>query len=124
MGQGLGFSVPLDTMKSVVAKFAQKRATSTGVSLGVGGMRTKLDAIVARTLNLAQQYAMEVLEVRSGSPAERAELKRLDVILRVDSDPVTEPQDLQQIVRRHQHGEKLSVSFLRGGKLRKVTVIL
>src|SRR5438552_1625145 len=117
MGQGLGFSVPLDTMKSVVAKFAQKRATSTGVSLGVGGMRTKLDAIVARTLNLAQQYAMEVLEVRSGSPAERAELKRLDVILRVDSDPVTEPQDLQQIVRRHQHGEKLSVSFLRGGKL-------
>ena len=124
MGQGLGFSVPLDTVKSVVAKFAQKRATPTGVSLGVGGMRTKLDTTVARTLNLTQQYAMEVLEVRADSPAERAELKRLDVILSVDSESVTEPHDLQRIVRRHQHAEKLSVSFLRGGKLRKVTVIL
>jgi serine protease Do len=124
MAQGLGFSVPLDTVKATVARFAQKRVVPTGVSLGVGGMRTKLDAAVQRNFNLSQQHGMEVLEVRSDSPAERAEIKRLDVILSVDSDVVTEPQDLQRIVRRHQHGEKLSVSFLRGGKLRKVTVVL
>ena len=124
MAHGLGFSVPLDTVKSVVARFAQKHTAPTGISLGVGGMRTKLDATVVRTLNLAQQYGMEILEVRSGSSAERAELKRLDVILSVDSDPVTEPQDLQRIVRRHRHGEKIFVNFLRGGRLRKVTVVL
>ncbi len=124
MAHGLGFSVPLDTVKSVVARFTQKRAATTGISLGVGGMRTKVDTTVVRALNLSQLYGMQVLEVRSGSPAERAELKRLDVILNVDSDVVMEPQDLQRIVRRHQRGEKLSVSFLRGGKLRKVTVVL
>jgi serine protease Do len=124
MAHGLGFSVPLDTVKSVVARFAQKRAATAGVSLGVGGMRTKLDTTISRTLNLSQLYGMQVLEVRSGSSAERAELKRLDVILNVDGEAVTEPQDLQCIVRRHQNGEKLSVSFLRGGKLRKVTVVL
>ncbi len=124
MAHGLGFSVPLDTVKSVVARFAQKRAATAGVALGVGGMRTKLDASVWRGLNLTQSYGMEILEVRSGSPAERAELKRLDVILNVDGDVVVEPQDLQRIVRRHQSGEKLLVSFLRGGKLRKVTVVL
>ena len=124
MAQGLGFSVPLDTVKATVARFAQKRAVPAGVSLGVGGMRTKLASSVLRSFNLSQQYAMEVVEVRSGSPAERAEIKRLDVILSVDSDAVTEPQDLQRIVRRHQSGEKISVSFLRSGKLRKVTVVL
>ncbi|HLZ62341.1 MAG TPA: trypsin-like peptidase domain-containing protein, partial [Ktedonosporobacter sp.] len=79
MAQGLGFSVPLDTIKSVIAHIAQKRAgASTGVSIGVGGMRRQLDAELQRNLNLAQQFGMEVLEVRPNSPADRAELKRLD----------------------------------------------
>jgi S1-C subfamily serine protease len=124
MAQGLGFSVPLDTLKAVVARFAQKRSTTGGVSMGVGGMRAKLDSTLMRSLNITQQYGMEVLEIRSDSPAYHAELKRLDVIINADGDPVTEPQDLQRIVRRHRSGEKISVSFLRGGKLRKVTVVL
>jgi len=73
MAQGLGFSVPLDTVKAVVARIAtQKRETQiTGVSLGVGGMRVKLDVALQRSLNLVQQFGMEVLEVRSGGPADR-----------------------------------------------------
>ncbi len=67
---------------------------------------------------------MEVLEIRSQGPAARAELRRLDIIVSADDQPVTEPRDLQQIVRRHQPHEKISVGFLRGGKLRKVTAIL
>src|SRR3989440_5559391 len=44
MAQGLGFSVPLDTVKSVVAKIAtQRSARPEGVSLGVGGMRVTLE---------------------------------------------------------------------------------
>ncbi len=124
MAQGLGFSVPLDTLKTVVARFAQKRTAPAGVALGVGGMRTKFDPALQRSLNLTQQYGMEVLELRADSPAYHAELKRLDVIINADGDPVTEPQDLQRIVRRHKSGDKITVSFLRGGKLRKVTVVL
>ncbi|HLZ59976.1 MAG TPA: PDZ domain-containing protein, partial [Ktedonosporobacter sp.] len=125
MAQGLGFSVPLDTIKSVIAHIAQKRATaSTGVSIGVGGMRRQLDVELQRNLNLAQQFGMEVLEVRPNSPADRAELKRLDILVTAAGDPITEPRDLQRIVRRHQPGEKIAISFLRGGKLRKVTVVL
>lgn len=124
MAQGLGFSVPLDTVKSVVARIAQKRETPKGVSLGVGGMRVKLDAESQRVLHSPQQFGMELLEIRSHGPADQAELKRLDVIVTADGQPVTEPRDLQQIVRRHQAGEKLSLTFLRGGKQRKVTVVL
>jgi serine protease Do len=125
MAQGLGFSVPLDTVKSVVGQFAQQRSTPpTGVSIGVGGMRVKIDEALQRGLKLAQQFGMEVLEVRTGGPAERAELKRLDVIVSADGEAVTEPRDLQRLVRQHSVGEKIPVSFLRGGKQRKVTVIL
>src|SRR5215471_2057288 len=65
MAQGLGFSIPLDTIKSAIARINQKReATPATVSLGVGGMRVQLDAALRRSLNLAQQFGMELLEIR------------------------------------------------------------
>jgi S1-C subfamily serine protease len=48
----------------------------------------------------------------------------MDIILTADDEAVTEPRDLQRIVRRHRAGEKLAIGFLRGGKQRKVTVVL
>lgn len=125
MAQGLGFSVPLDTIKAVVARIAQKRSVvPTGISLGIGGMRVELDAALRRSLGLVQQFGMEVLEVRPESSADQAELKRQDIIVTADEEPVTEPCDLQNIVRRHKVGDRLVISFLRGGKQRKVTVVL
>jgi len=125
MAQGLGFSIPLDTLKSAIARIMQKREQPTaGVSLGVGGMRVQLDPALQRSLNLRQQSGMELLEIRRDGPAERAELKRLDVVIAAGDEPVTEPRDLQRIIRRYNSGAKVAISFLRGGKLRKVTVVL
>src|SRR5438874_2639807 len=125
LAQGLGFSVPLDTVKATIAQINKKReARPAGVSMGVGGMRVKIDPTLQNTLGLLQQFGMELLEIRRDGPAERAELKRMDIILTADNEAVTEPRDLQRIVRRHRAGEKLAVSFLRGGKQRKVTVVL
>src|SRR5437588_3647820 len=125
MAQGLGFSVPLDTVKATIARVTRRReAKPEGTSMGVGGMRVKIDPALQRSLGLLQQFGMELLEIRRDGPAERAELKRMDIILTADNEAVTEPRDLQRIVRRHRAGEKLAVSFLRGGKQRKVTVVL
>src|SRR2546425_12394792 len=125
MAQGLGFSIPLDTLKSAIARIMQRREKPTaGVSLGVGGMRVQLDPALQRSLNLRQQYGMELLEIRRGGPAERAELKRLDVIVAAANEPITEPRDLQRVVRKHKAGETVAVSFLREGKQRRVTVVL
>lgn len=125
MAQGLGFSIPLDTVTLAVARMHQRRnAVPSGVSLGVGGMRVRLDEQLRRTLNLLQQYGMELLEIRPGGPAERAELKRMDVITGAAGEQVNEPGDLQRIVRRHAPGQQIVINFLRGGKLRKVTATL
>lgn len=123
MAQGLGFSVPLDTITSVVARISPRRS-APAISLGVGGMRVELDATLRRNLNIAQTSGMEILEIRPGSPAERAELKRLDVIVSADGRPVEEPGHLQQAVKLHQSNDRIAIRFLRGGKLRKVTAIL
>lgn len=125
LAQGLGFSIPLDTVKSAIARINKKHeSTSASVSMGVGGMRVLLDAKLRQALKLTQQYGMELLEIRRGGPAERAELKRLDVIVAAANEPITEPRDLQRVVRKHKAGETVAVSFLREGKQRRVTVVL
>ncbi|MBE3560819.1 MAG: trypsin-like peptidase domain-containing protein [Ktedonobacteraceae bacterium] len=125
MAQGLGFSIPLDTIKTVVVRVAKSReVSSTKLSLGVGGMRVPLDSALRRSLSPDRPYGMQILEIRAGSPAERAELKRLDIIVAADGETVTEPRDLQRIVQRHRPGEKMLISFIRGGTLRKVTAVL
>jgi len=125
LAQGLGFSIPLDTVKSAIARINKKHeSTSAAVSMGVGGMRVLLDAKLRQALKLTQQYGMELLEIRRGGPAERAELKRLDVIVAAANEPITEPRDLQRVVRKHKAGETVAVSFLREGKQRRVTVVL
>src|SRR5712691_2345147 len=107
MAQGLGFSVPLDTVKATIAKVTRRReAKPEGISMGVGGMRARIDAALQKSLNLHQQFGMELLEIQRDGTADRAEINRMDIILAADDEPVTEPRDLQSIVRRNRSGEK------------------
>src|SRR6266581_5106884 len=53
MAQGLGFSIQLDAVKSAIARITRKHEEKrSAVSLGVGGMRVRLDATLQRSLNL------------------------------------------------------------------------
>ena len=125
MAQGLGFSIPVETIKSALARIYQRReALPAGIALGVGGMRVPLEQALRQQLHLTQEFGMQLLEIRSGGSADRAALKRLDIVIAAEGLPVTEPADLQRIVRRHQVGDTMTLRFLRGGNLRQVTVVL
>src|SRR6266436_5202219 len=125
MAQGLGFSIPLDTIKSALARIYQRRAAPpAGIALGVGGMRVTLDPALRQRLHLTQQSGMELLEIHPSGPADRAQLKRLDIVIAAAGEPVTGPADLQRIVQRHGRGDTLSLSFLREGNPRQVTAVL
>jgi S1-C subfamily serine protease len=125
MAQGLGFSIPVETITSALARIYQRReALPAGISLGVGGMSVPIDPTLRQQLHLNQEFGMQLLEIRPGRPADRAELKRLDIVIAAAGEPVTEPADLQRIVRRHQMGDTMTLRFLRGGTLRQVTVVL
>jgi serine protease Do len=125
MAQGLGFSIPVETIKSSLARIYQRReAPAAGISLGVGGMRVPLEPALRQRLHLSQPFGMELLEIRPGGPADRAQLKPLDIVIAAEGEPVTGPADVQRIVQRHQVGETMTLSFLRSGNLRQVTVVL
>jgi serine protease Do len=79
---------------------------------------------IARSLGLAQVQGALVSSVTAGSPAERAGLKRGDVITGLNGHAITDGNVLRNQVARLQPGTSVTVSYLREGAPRQATVSL
>jgi len=65
-----------------------------------------------------------VNEVLAGSPAEKAGLKRRDIVTTIDGKKVEGPAQMQDTIRQHKPGETLSLELFRGDKTVKINVQL
>lgn len=111
-----------------------KPGTNWGQSGGVG-MATKIDEILAALPRLKEGMRREgesraalglmpadagndggvrVVEVVSGSPAERAGLQADDVIVALDGEPVRNAADLRRKIQDHEVGDDVVIRFRRG----------
>ena len=66
----------------------------------------------------------EVQSVTEGSAAEKAGLKKGDIIKTVGDAKIETPNDLSEVIRDHKPGDKVSITFLRDKKEQKVTAEL
>ena len=53
--------------------------------------------------------------VSPGSPAERAGVKRGDILVSVDGKKVATPEELTELVRRHKPGDSVAIGRVRDG---------
>ena len=123
--QGLGFAVPTETALSVLGRFLEPRAVKTSATaLGLGGMRTRIEDWIVGRNRLSQREGVLILEVKPDSPAEKASLRLLDIIVDVDGKPTRSPAELQRTLDGHHSGESVAIGFVREGTRRKVTAVL
>lgn len=66
----------------------------------------------------------EVTEVTKESGAEKAGIKKGDIITTIDDKKIESPDDLSKAIRSHKPGDKVNVSYLRNNKAEKVTAEL
>jgi len=55
-----------------------------------------------------------VLRIYQGFPASRFRLERGDIITRLDNDAVTSMRSLRELIGKHQFGDEVTLSILRG----------
>jgi S1-C subfamily serine protease len=125
--QGLGFAVPTaSALSSLGALSARSPRDEQGTTpaLGLGGMRTRIDDWIVQRTRLAQREGILVLEVKPDSPAEKASLKLLDIIVQVNGNPVKSPEELAKALNAQRSGETVEIGFVRDGTRRKVTATL
>jgi S1-C subfamily serine protease len=125
---GIGFAIPVDTIKAVLSdfsKYGRVRRPSLGIaSVGIG-------SDLAEQMGLPADDGVLIQRVVPGGAAERAGLRGGnqqayvgntpiytggDFIVAIDDDRVTNPQDISEIMDRHQAGDVVTVTFYRGRK--------
>jgi S1-C subfamily serine protease len=79
---------------------------------------------LASQLNIDRKDATVITEVRSESPADRAGLKRYDVVTAIDGLPKADPDDLRRAVRSKEWGDTITLTIIRAGQPIDVTIPL
>jgi len=114
-GIGLGLAVPVNatTRRIIGALLAEGRVRRA--YLGLVSVPAPLPAPVAE--RVGQRTALRVVEVVSGSPADRAGLRPGDRVLSVGRAPVRDAQGIQRMLFADAIGTRLPVTVLRNGAM-------
>ena len=133
---GIGFAIPINTAKAVLAdltRYGRVKRPSLGiVSYAIG-------PDLASQMGLAVNDGVLIQKVVPGGAAEQAGLRGGnqqayvgntpillggDLIVAIDGQQVTDPQDISALMDKHQAGDTISVTFYRGHKQMTLKLIL
>ncbi|MCS7238360.1 MAG: Do family serine endopeptidase [Thermoguttaceae bacterium] len=117
--QGIGFAIPINLAKWVVPQliqFGRVPRSYLGIEL--------LELPPAKARELGSEGGVLVGRVFPGSPAEKAGVRRQDVIVSYDGRPVRYPADLQELVERSPADTEHQLELFRDGKRIVLNVIV
>ena len=120
--QGIGFAIPANMVRVVVAS-----AKSGGNAVKRPWLGARLQAVtpeIAETLGLRLPTGALVANVVANSPAARAGLKPSDLVIAVDAQTVEDPNAFDYRFATRPLGGTAQIEVLRGGKTLKLAVPL
>jgi serine protease Do len=120
-GIGLGLAVPINeaTRKIISALMSEGRVRRAYIGI-VGGSRPLPPRVAAQ---VGRDAGIEIVEVVSGSPADRAGLRPEDLIVAVDGEPMSDVGDLQRLMVAERIGQGIEVEAVREGRFLRVDLI-
>ena len=120
---GIGFAIPVNLAASIMNSLIATGSVSRGY-LGVKSPDS-VTPDVAEQLGLPRDTkGVLITDIDTGSPAEKAGLKRTDVILGVDGHTVTSLEDLRLRISQMIPGSVTKIKVMRDSKVKIVDVTL
>jgi Do/DeqQ family serine protease len=120
--QGVGFAIPANMVKVVVAS-----AKTGGKAVARPWLGAKLQAVtadIADSMGLKRPSGALIANVAANSPAARASLKPGDIILSVDGQDVEDPNAFDYRFATKPLGGTARLGIVRGGREQTVTIAL
>jgi Do/DeqQ family serine protease len=120
--QGIGFAIPANMVRVVVAS-----ARSGGKAVRRPWLGARLQAVtpeIAETLGLRRPTGALVANIVSGSPGARAGLKPSDLIVAIDGQAVDDPNAFDYRFATRPLGGSAEIDVQRSGKPVKLTIPL
>lgn len=118
-GQGIGFAIPVNMAKQIIPQLRDEGRVTRG---WLGVTVQALNKELAESFDLDTTHGALVNEVIKDSPADKAGLKRGDIIVEYDGKQVDELNDLPRLVAATPIDETVKVKVFRDGKERTIKV--
>jgi serine protease Do len=109
--QGIGFAIPMNTVRRVMSeieKYGMVREVWVGVHV------QEIPSRLAESLELETTAGVIVANVDKGSPADKAGIRRGDVIRRIGSDVIIDFDDAKRALYGMMAGDVVEVLIQRG----------
>ncbi|MDH4232424.1 MAG: DegQ family serine endoprotease [Nitrospirota bacterium] len=111
--QGIGFAIPSNMVKSVMASLIKKGKVVRG---WLGVSIQPITPELAKQFSLKEDIGALVGDVVENSPAEKAGMKRGDVIIEYDGRKIEEPNALRNMVANTSPGGEHEVKIIRNNQ--------
>jgi S1-C subfamily serine protease len=118
---GIGFAIPIAAVQSVADQLIDSGAVEHAY-LGLQGQ--SVDGQVAELYGLDVDEGAVVAEVVPGGPADRAGLRRGDIVTALDDQPVTSMPELVGRLQQRRPGDEVTLRVHRDGQDTSVQVRL
>ena len=118
---GIGFAIPSNMAKAVMDQLLKTGKVRRGM---LGVTIQSVDADMASSLNLPAARGSIVTSVETSGPADRAGLKRGDVITAINKQPVIDNNSLRNLVASMAPGSTAEVTAIRNGREQNFQVAL
>ena len=118
---GIGFAIPAEMVNRVVDA-AVNEGRITRPWLGLKGQAVSFD--IARSQGLDRPVGVIITEVYEDGPAERASLRRGDLVTAIDGREVFDERGLNFLTATMSPGEYATLDILRGGREQTIEVLL
>lgn len=118
---GYGFAIPINLAKSVAKDLIANGKVSRGY---IGVQIREVDAALAKSIGLDKPVGVIVEGIVEGGAASKEDVRRGDVILKIDDNEISQPNQLQSYVASKSAGYKVKLLIFRDGKKFEKTVTL
>lgn len=115
--RGSGMTIPMEDIHRTIQRIRNEGDVRTAY-LGVNTMPVPL----GKSGDSGQSSALIITEVEAGSPADGADLRQGDVIIRIADTAVADIGDLMSILSSGISGQEAVISILRAGEPMDITI--
>jgi serine protease Do len=119
--QGIGFAIPINLARSVMDQIVTHGKVVRGY---LGVYIQDVTPQIAKQFGLSQNNGVLIGDVSADTPGSRAGLKRGDVVLELNGDPVKDAGQLRLRISQTAPGTSVKLQIWRDGKSQDVTVKL
>jgi S1-C subfamily serine protease len=121
-GIGLGLAVPINDATRVIISTLIRDGRVRRAHLGVAVTPRPLPPRTAQ--RLGRRAGVQIMQVIEESPAAAAGLRRGDLLLELDGEPVTDASDVQRLMVDERIGRAVAAIVLRDGRERTIELVL